>query len=403
MTPPRDATPAELADWDRLAVDRPGGHVYQSRAWAEHRAGQGWRPRFLAWDDGERALVLTRPWPVVGGAGGYVPRGPRPVAGAGASVAERLVALAERLAADGVDVLAADPEVPAADAGYRRALEAAGFRRIEELQPSRHRLTRPLGGLDEASALAAIAKSTRQRIRQAERAGVRVVRHDGRAGPGCGDGFVPPTEPADAALDRFYDLLVETGERRGFGFGSRADFVGWWRAALAAGHLVLLEAWPADGPATRRAGGTGAAVSAAPLAGLVLYRHGDRLSTVHSGDRAETRREQPGALHLLRWRAMQLAIREGRAELDLGGVDVPDARREPRPGEPMWGLYEHKRSFGAEWLELAGAHERVARPVRYAAGRAALRAARLLETGPDRLLAPRQRTGQGTPPARGWR
>ena len=66
------------------------------------------------------------------------------------------------------------------------------------------------------------------------------------------------------------------------------------------------------------------------------------------------------------------------AEMDLGGVDVAGARRVPAPGEPMYGLYEHKRSFGAEWLELAGAHERVLRPRRYRAGRVAARVRRLL-------------------------
>jgi hypothetical protein len=37
----------------------------------------------------------------------------------------------------------------------------------------------------------------------------------------------------------------------------------------------------------------------------------------------------------------------------------------------MAGLYEHKRSFGAEWVEMTGAHERVLRPWRYGAGRLA--------------------------------
>ena len=97
------------------------------------------------------------------------------------------------------------------------------------------------------------------------------------------------------------------------------------------------------------------------LAGLVLYRHGGRLSTVHSGDHEASRSSHPGALHLLRWRAIQLAIRERCDEMDLGGVDVAGARREPVEGEPMYGLYQHKRSFGGRWVELAGAHERVDR------------------------------------------
>ena len=63
----RDARPAELSDWDARTVDEPGGHVYQSLAWAEHRRASGWRPRFLVADDGGRALALTRPWPIVRG------------------------------------------------------------------------------------------------------------------------------------------------------------------------------------------------------------------------------------------------------------------------------------------------------------------------------------------------
>src|SRR4029079_19170517 len=100
-------------------------------------------------------------------------------------------------------------------------------------------------------------------------------------------------------------------------------------------------------------------------------------STVHSGDHADARRDHPGALHLLRWRAIQLAIPGGRAEMELGGVDVPEARREPREGEEMWGLYQHKRSFGGVWLELSGAHERVMDPNRYRVGRVAARLGRL--------------------------
>ncbi len=140
----------------------------------------------------------------------------------------------------------------------------------------------------------------------------------------------------------------------------------WWLAALAAGHLLYLEARaPRSSP-----GGSGE-----PLAGLVVYRHGGRLSTVHSADRAATRTEHPGALHLLRWRAIQLAIREGCAEMDLGGVDLTGSRQEPQEGDPLYGLYQHKRAFGGRWLELTGAHERVLDPRGYALGRLAGRLA----------------------------
>ena len=365
----RDADPGELDDWDLRTVEAPGGHVYQSRAWAEHRSRSGWQPRFLVDEGGGRTLALTRSWPLIGGGSAYIPRGPGPVEADAAGLAARLVAVADELADGGIDVVAADPEVPDADAGFRAAIESAGFHPIEEIQPSRHRISLPLGrDTEEAAVFEAIAKSTRQRIRGAERAEIGVVRHDTHAGEpagGAGDGFLSPTEPAADALDRFYDLLLETGERKHFSFGPRAPFVAWWSAALAASHLVYLEARAGD-------------ATGEPLAGLILYRHGGRLSTVHSGDHDAVRKTHPGALHLLRWRAIQLAIREGSSEMDLGGVDVAGCRGEPQEGDPLFGLYQHKQSFGGRWLALTGAHERVYDARGYTYGRLTGRAARLV-------------------------
>jgi lipid II:glycine glycyltransferase (peptidoglycan interpeptide bridge formation enzyme) len=368
----RDAGARELEAWDDLTVHVGGGHVLQSRAWADYRSRHGWRPRFLVGSDGSAVLVLLRPWPLIGGSSAYVSRGPIP-AGGPDEMAARLAGLTGALAASGVDVVAADAEVEAST-GYAARLDAIGFHPIEEIQPSRHRLALSLGQTaDEEGVLAGIAKSTRQRIRKAEGEGIVVVRHDlgepTESGPGAasaasselGEGFAAPSEPFGPAIERFADFMAQTGERRHFWLAPTAQFLDWAGLAHAAGHLVLLEARMPDGE---------------PLAGLVLYRHGGRLSTAFSGDADGARQRYPGVFHLLRWRAIQLAIRERRAEMDLGGVDVAGARHEPREGEPMYGLYEHKRSFGARWVELTGAHERVIRPARYLAGRVAARLVR---------------------------
>lgn len=349
----REATGSELAVWDDWTVRRPGGHVYQSRAWAGHLARSGWRPRFLVVGEAYGVLSMERTWPLLPGGSAYLMRGPVPSDADPAGTLGRLVAATEALARDGIDVVATDAEVPAAT-GYPSLLTGAGFRPIPEIQPSRHRMTLPLGpGADEATVLAGCAKSTRQRIRGAEREGIVVVRHDRSTGAGAlAEGFAIPTEPFAAAADRFYGLLRTTGDRRHFFLGRRADFVPWWIDAHDAGMLVHLEAWT-DGR---------------PIAGLMLHRHGGRLSTVHSADEVADRRAHPGALQLLRWSAIRLAIAEGASEMDLGGVDVAGARRPPREGEPMYGLYEHKLSYGARWLELSGAHERVLDPTGYRLG-----------------------------------
>ena len=366
MSAPREATAEELADWDRRAVHAPGGHVYQSRAWAEQRERLGWQPLPVMLDDDHPALILLRPFPFVGGSSAYVPRGPIVAPDEDpAAVARRVAGLGEWLADRGVAVVATDAEVPASAEAYGSALRAAGYQPIPEIQPSRHRVSIALEPeTDDVPVRAGLSKSTRQRINVAEGEGLVVTRYDTAGWDGDHPLFVGPVRPLDDVLGGFATLLEGTGERRGFRFGPREVFLDWWTAAHAAGLVVYLEA--RDDAAPERA-----------LGGLLLYRHGERLSTVHSADAPGVRDTHPGVMHLLRWRAIQLAIREGRTEMDLGGVDIGPDHKEPAKGDPMAGLYEHKRSFGATWVEMTGAHERVIRPLRYAAGRVASRVARL--------------------------
>ena len=364
---PREATWAERADWDHRTVRTPGGHVYQSTAWAEQRARLGWRPLHVMLDDDHAALVLLRPFPLIGGASAYIPRGPVIAPREdGEAAASRVATLTGWLARRGVAVVATDAEIPSADASYGRGLRSAGFHPIAEIQPSRHRVSLELAqDTDDAAVRAAFTKSTRQRVAGAERDGVIVERHDAGGWSGAHPLFEGPARPFDDAVGGFATLLEGTGERRGFRFGPRQVFIDWWTAAHAAGLLVYLDARDGVDPSQS-------------LGGLILYRHGGRLSTVHSADAPGVRDTHPGVMHLLRWRAIQLAIREGCTEMDLGGVDVGPDHREPAEGDPMAGLYEHKRSFGARWVGMTGAHERVTKPVPYALGRLTARTARLL-------------------------
>jgi hypothetical protein len=354
----REARPDALAGWDDRTVRVPGGDVQQSLAWGAHRARTGWRVHHLELTDGSAVLALGRPWPLLGGGRLYVPKGPVAAGVAADVVAERLAAVAGWARAAGYDAILADAEIPAVT-GYPAALVTRGFRPVEEVGPSRHRVATPIpAGADDDALLGDIATTTRQLILAAERRGMRIVRHDAAATTAPGTGFEAPAsegvgEAATAAFERFHRLLGATGERRGFAIGPPAAAVAWWRAALAAGHLALLEARSADD---------------AYLGAAIFYRNGERLTYAHSGDVVALRRSQPGAARLLLWRALQLAAREGRSELDLGGVDVAGARFEPRPGDAMYGLFEFKRSFGGRWVELAGAHERTLHPARARAG-----------------------------------
>jgi lipid II:glycine glycyltransferase (peptidoglycan interpeptide bridge formation enzyme) len=130
LTTIRPATAEELADWDEHTVDAPGGHVYQSRAWAEHRVAAGWQADHLVFaDDGYRALALRRAFPLVPGASAYVPRGPISAGEDPVRTAERLNDVAGHLAAASVAVVAADAEIRA-DSSYAERLAELGFHPI---------------------------------------------------------------------------------------------------------------------------------------------------------------------------------------------------------------------------------------------------------------------------------
>jgi lipid II:glycine glycyltransferase (peptidoglycan interpeptide bridge formation enzyme) len=316
-------------DWDERAVACPGGHVMQGTAWAGHRQSQGAEPRFVTFDDGRVCLAVLRRQPLAPGAVASVRRGP-PHAGDGSTgVADRVAALADALRNEGVRELFVDPELDA-DPGYERAMDEAGFTIADEFQPSIHvmRLKLPPGSTFE-TVWSGIAKSTRQRIRAAETSGT-VVRRD----------------ESGEQLEGFGELLVERADALGIAMRPELGYLAAWRRLLAAEQARLLVA-EHDGRL---------------VGGLLLFLQGGIHSTAYSADHAELRRELPGTMHLVRWRAICDALAAGVPAIELGGVDLPGRREPPSPGDPNHGLYQHKASFGAIWVERSRARRRVLRP-----------------------------------------
>ena len=316
-------------DWDASVVDVPGGDIHQSTLNAEHRAAQGWWRHYLTFEDGRRALVLLRAQPPIPGSTAYAPRGPVAAGDDPQTVAARAIGLAAWARSVGSSILAVDP-ILRADRTYDDVLAGAGFRETEELQAERHRMILDIpAGTTVDAMLASVSKGTRQRIRAAEEAGLRV-----------------DAASDEAAIDRFAEIYETTAERKRFWIGRTDAMLAWWRRLLAADRGVLLVA----------------RADARIVGGLLLVRQGGGLATAVSGDDASVRERLPGTMHLLRWSAIRRAVESGDPSIDLGGVDVPGARREPQPGEPTFGLFEHKRSFGAVFTEHAAAHEVVLRP-----------------------------------------
>jgi len=367
------ATAEELEDWDSHAVASLNGHVFQSRAWADFRATQGGQAWHIAFDDGFRLLALGRP----GNAAAYASRGPVPEADPARTAARAAVA-AELLAAEGVPALTVDGETPAAS-GLAPHLAAAGFARVDEEQPSRHRMDVRLGpadapNSDEKTIFNSFGSQTRHLIRQADRHGLKVARLDAGGGRIEDDDAateleeferVDPADPAAAEemIRRVYGMLDPSVHRRSAALASEEAFLDWSRRGIAAGHVLYLQAQhPEDGP----------------IAAVGFYRHGHRLTFSLVGARPELRRKYPGSVRLLVWRGIQIALDERRSTVDLGGVDTAALRRPPDKGDPTYGAFQFRESFGARWVELTGAHRKTMHPLRNNVGRVAAAALRRL-------------------------
>lgn len=324
-----DVSSAAPADWDARAVDAIGGHVMQGSAWAAHRRAQGADPRFVTFSDGRVALVVLRRQRLAPGTVATCRRGPARASLTGTELAGHIAVLGDAMRALGARELSVDPELDA-DPGYEAAMDAQGARPTDEFQPSIHvmRLTFAEGATQE-DVFGAIAKTTRQRIRAAERAGTTVRRDE-----------------TGEHLAAFGELLVARADALGIAMRPERGYLAAWRRLIEAGQARLLLAEH----------------EGVLAGGLLLYRQGGMHSTAYSADRAELRHSLPGTMHLVRWTVIRDALAEGAGAVELGGVDLPGHREPPGPGEPNHGLYVHKTSFGAQWVVRTRARRLVLRP-----------------------------------------
>jgi hypothetical protein len=283
----------------------------------------------VTFDDGRAALAILRRQPGVPGMTASVRRGPPHAGDSPVRLVARASALARALRDEGARDLFLDPGLDANE-DYEGAMDAAGFRVASEAQPSIHvmRLALPAGSTTD-SAWSGISKSTRQRIRGAERAGT-CVRKD----------------PSGERLETFAELLVDRADALGIAMRPELGYLAAWRLLVAAGQARLLVA-EHDGKV---------------VGGLLLFLQGGIHATAYSADRADLRDALPGTMHLVRWHAICDALAEGVPALELGGVDLPGRREPPAPGDPNYGLYQHKASFGATWVVRTRARRIVLRP-----------------------------------------
>jgi lipid II:glycine glycyltransferase (peptidoglycan interpeptide bridge formation enzyme) len=322
------------ARWDEFVQRAPSGHLLQSWAWGEFKAGFGWQaPLRLALFDGERivagAQILFRPLPLPWLTIAYVPKGPiverSDFDAAGALLSamhdacRRRHALALKIEPDWEDTPLS-----------REWLEGRGFAPSARTVQPRRSVVIDLR-LDEEAILAQMKPKTRYNVRLASRKGVSVRL------AGADD------------LPVFYRLLQTTGRRDGFGIHSLAYYSQAWRVFTEQRSAALFLA---------EYGGQ-------VLAGIMVFAWADKALYMYGASSDEERQRMPN--HLLQWEAMRWAKGQGCETYDLWGIpdvdesavgsDVAEAEESGVLSQGLGGLYRFKRGFGGREVRYVGAYD----------------------------------------------
>src|SRR5256885_580447 len=221
--------------------------------------------------------------------------------------------LREPRAAEGGTVLKVDPEWTT-DA-QRAALTASGA--LPSRHPIQHQATIVVDISGGDAALMRLKESTRRNIRSGSRQGIMVEASE-----------------ASAAMDSFYDLLVETAAREQFTIRGRAYYQDLLSLFRERGQVCVYLARLED----------------RLLAGAVMLFFGSKLIYLYGGTRSEAKDLKPG--YLLHWRAIEDAQRRGCTSYDMWGVPL-----DPQPGQRGYGYYVFKSRFNGRLVRFIGLYD----------------------------------------------
>lgn len=320
------------AEWDAFVAAHPNGSLLQTTAWARLKGRFGWSPHRV-WLRKDGQLVAGAQMLVKAAALGmvrvaYLPHGPL-VDWQDEEQVEILLnqvdlaAYEHRAGLLKMEPLLWQTEMPA---GQWQALCERQECRPESdtIQPPRTIVIdlRP----SEEEILARMKQKTRYNIRLAERKSVTV--RQGTAG--------------DLAV--FNRLMQITAQRDQFGVHEPE----YYRAAydLFAPDQVALFI---------------AEYESQPLAGIMVFRLGQKAAYLYGASSNEERQRMPA--YALQWAAIKWAKEQGCTEYDLWGIpDYPEETLESQFTERqdgLWPVYRFKRGFGGEIKRTVGAADRV--------------------------------------------
>jgi peptidoglycan pentaglycine glycine transferase (the first glycine) len=304
----RQATKAEIADWNALVLANPdGGEILQSKDWARFKERHDWKPHYLVFDELPlAALCLSRRVPGLGELW-YCPKGP------GVKSVDELNQIGKAIKAARPKAFAvkAEPEI-SINLGIDGWVKAPFDIHISQATYVVNLKHTP----DEL--LASFKQKTRYNIRLAEKHGVLAY----------------PVPATEEFCQKLYELLEATQRRAGFVIRSKDYCFDYWKTLSEAGQGQIFLA-DHDGQT---------------VAGVFVQILGEKAWYKDGGSRREA--SSVMAPYLTQWEVMKWLKDRGVTSYDLLGA--------PRQGDetsPLKGLVQFKSGFGGEFKEFIGTYD----------------------------------------------
>lgn len=318
--------------WDQYVSRSPNAHFMQSHAWGQLQQQAGWRSDYLTLEDGGSirgaALLLSRAIPVTGQRVFYMPRGPA----VEWQDREERSRFADELRSfitqrRGV-FLRADPYVEDG-AEADQALTATGFRKLSRTW-SYWNAPKYVFWLDLAreqdAVFNAMTGSCRRDVRGGYRKGVEFSRG------GIED------------MGDFHRLLVAMSQTKGIAAHDEEYYIRLHRTLNTSCSVELFLA-----RYDNKVIAVGMSVMYGKTAWL-LYAASD------------SEYFKLGINRNIQWEMIRWAHGSGCTRYDFRGTATGDP---PSPKDPGYGVYKFKKSFGPEFIRLAGYYDLVGRPISY--------------------------------------
>jgi peptidoglycan pentaglycine glycine transferase (the first glycine) len=311
--------------WDEFLLKHPNAHLLQTTYWGELKSSFGWDvSRLITRNTGVQILFKKL---VFGITWAYIPKGP-----VGDSWNDMWPLVDSECRRKKAVFLKIEPDYWEADREMVSTwLSSPRFIPSDHhIQPARTLLVNLEG--TESQVLSRMKQKTRYNIGLAARKGVKI-------------------HPSNN-IDRFYDLMLITGERDTFGIHSLDYYRDAFNQFNTDGKCELLFA----------------EYQGKLLAALMVFASGLRAWYFFGASSSENRNLM--APYALQWEAMGWARAKGCTSYDLWGVpDYPYERLEgefTHRNDGLWGVYRFKRGFGGNLRRVVGTWDWVYNPLLYA-------------------------------------